>query len=222
MAQPAVAYTDETLARAAVTLTNCDREPIHLPGSIQPYGFVLCLDEATHRVVQASANTEALLGLAPAALLGAGLDVLLGPARLAEVEALWPTLTAEARLLGVRLEGVAGQPFFKLVLHRYDHLLWVEGEPVANASVSSFDLPVLNLTLGRLLTATTTLEMCQVAVEQVRDLTGFDRVAVYRFAEDESGYVLAETVRPDLPPWLGMHYPATDIPQQARAMYLKN
>ena len=58
--------------------------------------------------------------------------------------------------------------------------------------------------------------------EQVRAITGFDRVAVYRFAPDDSGEVMAEDVREDLPPWLGMHYPATDIPKQARAMYLKN
>ena len=223
MAQPAVAYyTDESLVGTSITLTNCDREPIHIPGLIQPYGFMLCLDEHTKRVVQVSANTETLLGIAPDELLGAGLDALLSPAKLAEVEAIWPTLTEAARLVGAQLDGVAGRPFYKLVLHRYDHLLWVEGEAVADNSVSGFDLPTLNLTLGRLLTANTTLEMCQVAVEQVRDLIGYDRVALYRFDDDGSGYVMAETVRPDLPPWLGMHYPATDIPQQARAMYLKN
>ena len=222
MAQPAVAYTDDNLVGASITLNNCDREPIHIPGLIQPYGFMLGLDERTLRVVQASANTETMLGMTAESLLGAELDVLLGPDKLAEVNAIWPTLTEMARLVGARLDGVAGRPLYKLVLHRHDHLLWVEGEAVADFSVSSFDLPVLNLTLGRLLTAGTTLEMGQVAVEQVRELTGYDRVALYRFAEDGSGYVMAETVRADLPPWLGMHYPATDIPQQARAMYLKN
>ncbi|GAA4003789.1 ATP-binding protein [Hymenobacter fastidiosus] len=216
--------TDESLVGAPITLTNCDREPIHLPGLIQPYGFLLCLDEQTRRVVQASANTRELLGLAPEELLGHGLERLLGPGALAEVEALWPTLTEAARLLGARLDHVAGQPFYKLVLHRYDQLLWVEGEPVhhASTSTSAFDLPSLNLALGRLLSADTLLDLCQGAAEQVRELIGFDRVAVYRFAPDDSGHVLAEALRPGLPPWLGLHYPATDIPKQARAMYLKN
>ncbi len=222
MASATLTRADETLLGQPITLTNCDREPIHIPGLIQPYGFLLGLDEQTHRVVQVSANTSELLGLAPDELLGATLDCLMEPEQLLAVERLWPSLTEQSRLLGVRLNRVAGRPFYKLIMHRYDGLLWVEGEPVADANVSAFDLPDLNLTLGRLLEATTTLEMCEVVVEQVRTLTGFDRVAVYCFAPDESGHVIAEAVRADLSPWKGMHYPATDIPQQARAMYLKN
>jgi chemotaxis family two-component system sensor kinase Cph1 len=222
MAQVIPAYPDERLASSPVSLTTCDREPIHLPGLIQPYGFLLCLDAQTRRVVQASANTWALLGIEASELLGHGLEMLLGPAHLAEVEAVWPALTTVGRLLGARLDHVAGQPFYKLVLHRYDELLWVEGEPVEAATVSGFDLPALNLTLSRLLLAETTLALCQGVAEQVRALSGFDRVAVYRFAADGSGHVLAEALQPGLPPWLGLHYPASDIPQQARALYLKN
>ena len=222
MAQPITAPALEAPAGAAITLNNCDREPIHIPGSVQPYGFLLLLDPYTRRVVQASANTETLLGVAAADLLGAGLDRLLGPAHLAQVEEIWPGLTETGRLLGVRLDGVAGQPFYKLILHRHDELLWVEGEPVADGGVSAFDLPALNLTLGQLLGADSLLDCCRVAVEQVHALTGFDRVAIYRFADDGSGEIIAEHMRPDLSPWLGLHYPATDVPQQARAMYLKN
>jgi chemotaxis family two-component system sensor kinase Cph1 len=222
MAYSAVKLSDETLVGQPIDLNNCDREPIHLPGLIQPYGFLLCLDTQTRLVVMASANTTSLLGLAPEALLGGGLGQLIEPEQLLAVERLWPSVTEQARLLGVRLDRVLNRPYYKLILHRYDDLLWVEGEPVADNSLSAFDLPTLNLTMGSLLSATTTLEMCQVAATQVRALTGFDRVAVYRFAPDDSGEVIAEEVREDLPPWLGMHYPATDIPKQARAMYLKN
>ena len=216
-----VATNNQSLVDDSLNLTNCDREPIHIPGSIQPYGFLLGLDEHTKHVVQASANTGALLGIAAEELLGAGLERLLGPAQLAAVEALWPTLGTAAQLLGTRLDGVAGHPLFKLILHRYDQLLWVEGEPVADTT-SVLDLPTLNLTLDRLLTAETMLDMCQCTVEKVREFTGFDRVAIYRFDEDESGHVIAEALRPGMAPWLGLHYPATDIPQQARAMFLKN
>ncbi|MGY3087008.1 chemotaxis family two-component system sensor kinase Cph1 [Hymenobacter sp. UYAg731] len=222
MAQSALKPTDENLPGQPVTLNNCDREPIHIPGLIQPYGFLLCLDELSRRVVQASANTLALLGMAPETLIGAGLGTLLEPEQLLEVERVWATLGPEARLLGMRLGRVVGQPVYKLILHRYDDLLWVEGEPVADAGVSAFDLPALNVSLGRLLAAESVLACCQVMAEQVRAISGFDRVAIYRFAPDDSGEVMAEDVREDLPPWLGMHYPATDIPKQARAMYLKN
>ena len=222
MAYSAVTLSDESLLGKPIDLTNCDREPIHIPGLIQPYGFLLCLDSQSRRVVQASANTQTLLGIGPELLLGAGLGTLLEPEQLLEVERVWPAVTEQARLLGLRLGRVPGQPHYKLILHRYDDLLWVEGEPVAETDASALNLPALNETLGRLLSADSVLACCQVLVEQISAITGFDRVAVYRFASDDSGEVIAEAVREDLPPWLGMHYPATDIPKQARAMYLKN
>ena len=222
MAQPATSLTDESLFGQPITLTNCDREPIHIPGLVQPYGFVLCLDEATRRVVQASDNVEAHTGMSADQLLGNGLERLVGPGRIAELNQLWPTLNTTPKLLGARLDYVKGQPFFKLILHRYDGLLWVEFEPVAETEVSALDLPSLNNTLGEMLAANTVLEFCQSAVEQVREITGFARVGMYRFAPDESGEMIAESKRADLDPLLGLHYPASDIPQQARAMYLKN
>jgi light-regulated signal transduction histidine kinase (bacteriophytochrome) len=222
MAQPAALLTDESLFGQPITLTNCDREPIHIPGLVQPYGFLLCLDPTSKLIVQASENVDVFTGLSVDQLLGKGLDRLLGPARLAEVQALWPTLTENAKLLGARLDYVAKQPFFKLILHCYDELVWVEFEPVAETEVSALDLPSLNNTLGQMLAATSVLEFCQRAVEQVREITGFARVGMYRFAPDESGEMIAEAKRADLDPLLGLHYPASDIPQQARAMYLKN
>jgi len=222
MDQSAVSYTDDSLLGAEITLTNCDREPIHLPGLIQPYGFLLCLDEHTRRVVQASANTQELLGIPAAELLGNDLSRLLGAARLAELEPVLGTLTTQARLLGTRLDHVPGQPLYKLILHRHDQLLWLEFEPVTESSAAGLDLPFLNDALGRMLGATRVLEFCQYTAEQVRALTSFDRVAIYRFAADESGEVIAEARHEEMLPWLGTHYPATDIPQQARAMYLKN
>ena len=211
------------LPAAAVDLTNCDREPIHIPGAIQPYGFLLCLDPATGRVVQASANTAELLGRPAETLLGADLGALLPPARAAEVAAVFPTLTEAHQLLGVRLDLVPGQPLYKLIMHRYDGLLWLEFEPVAaEAAPATLDLPLLNAAMGEMLAANQLVAFCQRTVEQVRAVTGFDRVAIYRFAPDESGEIIAEDHHPDLAPWLGLHYPASDIPQQARAMYLKN
>ncbi|QKG56869.1 GAF domain-containing protein [Hymenobacter sp. BRD128] len=213
---------DENLLDQPVTLTNCDREPIHIPGSIQPYGFVLCLDEISHQVAYASENTQALLGIAPTELVGAGLGRLLAPERAAEIAKSFATLTEAHQLLGVRLEQVAGWPYYKLIMHRYDRLLWLEFEPVAETAPASLDLPFLNAALSQMLSAGSVTEFCRYAVEQVRGITGFDRVAIYRFAADESGEIIAEATRPDLAPWLGLRYPASDIPQQARAMYLKN
>lgn len=217
-----MSYTDEHLLTSEINLTNCDREPIHIPGSVQPYGFLLCLHEQTLRIVQASENTLALLGIAAPDLLGAGLEQLLSADQVEAIAHLYPTLGVTPKLLGVRLDKVAGQPFFKIILHRHDQLLWAEFEPVTDATTNALDLGQLNEALGQMLSATRVLEFCQYTVEQVRRITGFDRVAIYRFAGDESGEIIAEAKHEDLEPWLGLHYPATDIPQQARAMYLKN
>jgi len=217
-----VSLPDERLLDQPITLSNCDREPIHIPGSIQPYGFLLCLDELTYQPAYASENTAALLGVAPTELAAGGLGRLLAPERVAELERLFPTLTEAHQLLGVRLDAVEGQPFYKLIMHRYDRLLWLEFEPVAETTPVGPDLPQLNAALTQMLGAGSLAEFCQHAVEQVRNLTGFDRVALYRFAPNDSGEVVAEAIRPDLAPWLGLHYPASDIPPQARAMYLKN
>ncbi|RPD45809.1 GAF domain-containing protein [Hymenobacter sediminis] len=222
MDRAALLNTDERLINAPVTLTNCDREPIHIPGSVQPYGFLLCLAESTGRIVHASQNTGDLLGMPAQQLLGGGLEQLLSLEQVADIREQFPTLTETAKLLGVRLDQVPGQPFYKLILHRFDELLWLEFEPVAETATSVLDLPSLNVALGQMLTATSVLEFCQRAADEIRSITGFDRVLIYRFAEDASGEVVAEAVREDLEPFLGLHYPATDIPQQARALYLKN
>lgn len=222
MAQPALNYTDESLLGQPITLSNCDREPIHIPGLVQPYGFLLCLDETTRQVVLASENTLAATGQSADSLLGGSLAQLLGPARLAELDAVWPTLSHQPKLLGTRLDAVEGQPLYKLILHSYDGLLWAEFEPVADPGPSSLDLPSLNTTLGQMLAATSVLEFSRRAAEQVRAITGFDRVMMYRFDEHDNGEVIAEARRDDLETFLGLHYPATDIPRQARLMYLKN
>ena len=217
-----MSLTTATLLHDTVSLTNCDREPIHIPGAIQPYGFLLCLDEQTQAIAYASANTEELLGLPAAGLLGAGIGRVLGERRAAEVATRFAGLGTAHQLLGVRLEGVAGEPFYKLILHRYDGLLWLEFEPVAETDAAALDLPFLNEAMSDMLAAGSVLAFSEYAAGQVRAITGFDRVAIYRFAADESGEVIAEAIRPGLSPWLGLRYPASDIPQQARAMYLKN
>ena len=222
MDRTTVVTPDATLLNAPVTLTNCDREPIHIPGSIQPFGFLLCLDERSRRIVHASANAPAHLGLTAEALLGQGLELLFGPLALAEVERALGTATDAPKMLRVRLDEISRQPAYRLVIHRYDHLLWAEFEPVAAGETSTLDLTTLNQTLGQLLGAGSVAEFSQFAVDQVRELTGYDRVLMYRFAPDAHGEVVAEAKREDLEPFLGLHYPATDIPQQARAMYLKS
>ncbi|KAB8141860.1 GAF domain-containing protein [Chloroflexia bacterium SDU3-3] len=207
---------------APVDLTNCDREPIHIPGSIQPHGALLAMVEPALQIVQASANTEALLGRPPEALLGQPLGALLAPAdiELLRRDILPRLAEATPRYLPAMQVGGA---WFEPTVHRYDGLLILELEQQPAVRQAPTDIYTATRDILAALNAAPDLRsFCQIAAEQVRAFTGFDRVMIYRFREDDSGAVLAEAYRPDLESFLGLHYPASDIPRQARALYLKS
>jgi light-regulated signal transduction histidine kinase (bacteriophytochrome) len=195
-------------------LANCAAEPIAVPGAIQPHGALLAVTEPELAVAVASANAAEVLGDDADSL-----DALLDPADLARLrEALTGDL-AEANPLQVRLGGAP----FDVVLHRSEGLLVTEWEPVHGAEQAGAAWHRRLPTVLQRLSATTTLtELTAVLARDVRELTGFDRVMVYRFDAEWNGEVVAEDRRPDLEPFLGLRYPAGDIPAQARALYATN
>lgn len=208
-------------------LTNCERELIHLAGSVQPHGLLLALaDDLT--VLQASANTGPLLGHEASALLERPLAVLGGDVD-AQVRALAGAPLADPVPLAVstgdgrRLDGA---------LHRAPQgPLVLELEPVQPPAPGAPE--PLNVEPGALLerlaagvqrftNAATLGTLADSVVQVLRDLTGYDRVMVYKFDTDGHGKVIAEARDPRLESLLGHHYPSTDIPQRARDLYLKN
>ena len=216
-------------APTPLNLTNCELEPIHLIGSVQPHGLLLVVREDDGLVIQASRNAPAMLGVAqvlerPLQALGGDLaDRVLHLARqgdLAEPVAMQCVLApADVRR---RFEGA---------VHRVSpELLVVELEPL-DADIEPGRLcelapDVLAATLSsavqRFSTAPSVGTLADTVVQAIRDLTGYDRVMVYRFDPDGHGKVIAESRHPRLEPLLGHHYPASDIPQRARALYLRN
>jgi chemotaxis family two-component system sensor kinase Cph1 len=204
----------------------CEREPIHIPGSVEPNGVLLVVQEPDLKIIQASANTGDLLGIPCETLLTMSLAHVFEPQSLEalELRILPKNLDAKRRYLsGVRvLQALA---VFDALVHRYQGLLIIELEPAeitepersqADVYESLTDTPA---DLGGPLSLS---ELCQRVAGHVRSLTGFDRVMVYRFLDDESGWVIAEERRDDLIPYLGLRYPASDIPPQARRLYLLN
>jgi chemotaxis family two-component system sensor kinase Cph1 len=194
-------------------LEACAREPIHIPGSIQPHGVLLALDREL-RVVRASANTEEMLGLTVEALLGTPLGEVLAEVPLADLAEPDLTLVNPMTLRlrsGEVVEGVAS---------RSGGLTLLELEPVlpGDGGMDTSYLRIRGL-LHRLQRAATLEELVDVTADEVRRLTGFDRVMVYRFDADWNGEVVAEARRDDLVPFLGLWYPAGDIPAQARDLY---
>ncbi|WP_432560967.1 SpoIIE family protein phosphatase [Kineococcus sp. SYSU DK003] len=206
-----------------VDLTNCDREPIHIPGAIQPHGFLLALDRVTSEVVIASETTATHLGRPVQEVLGRPLREVLGEQLAAEVLAV-EVSDALSEPLRARLDLPSGAGTdVDVVLHLSGERLVVEVEPAGTSTgVSPVSYRSARAAVSRLSETSTLDELCRQLAREIRQLTGFDRVMVYRFDAQWNGEVVAEDRREDLNAFLGLHYPASDIPAQARRLYTVN
>ncbi len=207
-----------TPAFGQADLSNCEREQIHLAGSIQPHGALLVVREPDHVVVQASVNAAALLGLA-SDLIGCTLAEL--PGNLAACVAPHLNVPVLHTLpLAVRCWIGSEQRRFDLVLHRPPQGgLVIELEP---AEARPNRTRQVEVAIKRILAAVTLSAVSDETARTVRELTGYDRVMVYRFDAEGHGEVLAEERLDELEPYLGNRYPASDIPQIARRLYERN
>ena len=202
-----------------VDLTDCDREPIHIPGTIQPYGVLLVLAEPALTVTQVSENVGDHLPLRVEDVLGRPLSTMMDPA---SVDAVREALGEER---WHETEPVAHQRARKAVRRdrppprgRGDSRARAESGASTRCAMHHPFRPALM----RIQRVVTSAELADVVVQQMRRVTGFERVMFYRFHEDGHGSVDAEAKEPALEPYLGLHYPASDIPAQARELYLKN
>ncbi|MGV3623661.1 MAG: ATP-binding protein [Archangium sp.] len=202
-----------------VDLTNCDSEPIHIPGSVQPHGVLIALDPASLVIEQISKTVEAFTGKKVDALLGQPLSSLVSPATLERVQRrVLEGVASSARHLGT--DSLGTQSRFDLLLHQFDDVLILEAEQEhAEQGMSLERTELLRESLDRAERAGTIEELARGVCNDVQKLSGYDRVMVYRFARDASGEVIAETIAAgrELEPFMGLRYPASDIPRQARA-----
>jgi chemotaxis family two-component system sensor kinase Cph1 len=211
-------------------LTNCERELIHLTGSIQPHGVLLVLDGPECRVLQASANAGALVGGQLDHLLGRPLSTL-APDLAQAVQHAQGIATAEqpAPLQAV-LTTPAGSRLWEGALYPAAPGRWLlelevvplqpDGHTVDHSGDRLIDL--VGAAVQRLSNASSLGVLADAAAQCFRDLIGHDRVMVYKFDADGHGKIIAEARDPRLESLLGHHYPASDIPQRARELYLRN
>lgn len=205
--------------RDIVNLTNCEHEPIHIPGSIQPHGFLLALD-AIGIVDFCSGNLSEYIGVGHAQVLGKSFSEAFGSTNFGKIA---PYLNADGidTLLPLQLD-FFGKPF-QCTLHFSQDRLIVEAEPYQGQKDKIADVYNQTLQFVSYMNSTHTLKsLCELVAKGTREITGYDRVMVYRFDKEYNGEVFAESCREDLEPFLGLHYPHTDIPVQARELYLKN
>lgn len=205
-----------------IDLTNCDREPIHILGHVQQFGCLIAVN-SDWLVQHVSANVTDHLGLDAEAMIGEPLTGFFTESGIHEIRTRMQQLDspdAVERLFGIVLVQGSDQRF-NVALHFSGSSIILDVEPQRSktrADYTSYVRPMIE----RVRKAKTVPELCRIAARQMRALTGFDRVMVYRFAEDQSGEVIAEAVRPNIDSFLGLRYPATDIPQQARVLYKRN
>lgn len=205
-----------TPAFGEADLSNCEREQIHLAGSIQPHGALLVLREPELVVVQASDNASAFLGLAAPALVGLTLPDVTPDLTQALRNHLADPLHDVPHVIRYR----HGQRWFDCLAHRPpDGGLIVEFE----AATAPDDVPAgLQPALRAVQAAPTLRGLCDETARLVKAFTGYDRVMIYRFDEQGHGEVFAEEREAQLESYLGNHYPAPDIPQIARRLYERN
>jgi two-component system, chemotaxis family, sensor kinase Cph1 len=196
-------------------LSDCEREPIHVPGSIQPHGVLLSIDPTTLEIVQLAGDTERLVGLSPRDVLGRHAETIFARA---ELDRLSSSASQDGTFfLELPLEGRASQLY--ATVHLSEGVLVLELEP-ADSIVTP--LALVQSMITRVQGSAEPGGFLQEVAQEVREGTGFDRVMVYQFQPDDSGEVIAEAKGIGLEPYLGLRYPASDIPRQARDLYLRN
>jgi diguanylate cyclase (GGDEF)-like protein len=206
-------------AAVPVDLSNCDREPIHIPSAIQPHGVLVAARVSDLIVSHISENSRQLLRLPPQAALGQTLESLLGADRVADIlTALKDERSSPANPAALSFSLGAGV-FCDVSAHIANGFLCIELEQATENPSWGHAASSIRTTIGSLRLQTTIHALCCLAASEIRRLTGYDRVMIYRFDPDGHGEVVAEDKDSAMKPFLGLHYPASDIPAQARRLY---
>ena len=198
----------------------CDHEPIHVPGAIQPHGALLAAPVDGLMVSHASENLESMLGRSAALTLGRPLGEVIGERAIRALSGLGPSpyVNLSCALVPPYLSGAQAH----LRLFRSGRHICVDIEPLwPPLDAETPNLSETDALLATLSRANSRDELLALAVRGLRASTGYDRVMAYRFDDGGHGEVVAEDREADLEPFLGHHYPATDIPAQARRLYLR-
>ncbi|NVN88734.1 MAG: GAF domain-containing protein [Rhodopseudomonas sp.] len=206
-----------------VDLTNCDREPIHIPGAIQPHGVLIAFAEDSFQTVSVSSNLPQFAPFRPDDVLGGSLADVFDAGSTARLRELLgePGVSVGSPIAMRFARGVDAE--FMGLIHRNEGLTFIELEiPEKDLADSHAFFGRTSGAIKRLQAAKTLDDACAAAAREVRRITGFDRVKVYRFAADFSGQVIAEDRIEAVESFLGLHFPPSDIPVQARKLYALN
>jgi light-regulated signal transduction histidine kinase (bacteriophytochrome) len=205
-----------------ITLANCDTEPVHAPDAIQPFGYLLALDSKQRAITHWSSNLAELWEL-PSEPSADSLRQLFDIESLNAVLSKSNVELRHATLAPARLRLASGKAI-RASSYLQGGQIVLELESIEEQCPQALirQQEAVAAFASGLEALVDPLRVCEVACEAIRELTGYDRVMAYRFHEDLHGEVIAEQRRDDLEPWLGLHYPASDIPAPARAIFAIN
>lgn len=221
-----MSLADAPAPQAGVDLSTCAREPIQIPGSIQPHGALFALAEGDLTITQVSANVDRFAGVGADAVLGRPIDAVLGGLAGQQLRSMLASDSLERNPFYLRTLALPTAPGpLDAIVHRNDGVVILELEPASSGDEASFRqlYPLVRTFVNRLQATSEVREICHLAAEEVRRITGFDRVLVYQFDKDWNGVVVGES-RDDAVygSFMDLRFPASDIPAQARELYRAN
>lgn len=219
----------ESHVSAAIPVAdNCSKEQIQIPGAIQSHGVLFVLDDDLV-ILQVSANVGPHLGMTPDDLLGKDIRSIVQASSAVQVEKLIRDAASTfVNPFRVPIQCDSAVRYFDGIAHQLagvGTVLELEEDPNQGAiAVEGIDnyLQIIQRSLAAIDESHDAAVISKVMAEEIKSFTGFDRVMVYRFAEDFHGEVIGEAHEQDMEPYLGLHFPASDIPAQARALYRRN
>lgn len=205
-------------------------EPAYIYGSIQPHGLLFVLQYPDLTVLQVSENTKDCLGIEAKEFLGTPFSDWL-PAAQAALLQKYLASAGPATLIPLPIDLKArGKTMvsFSCLAHLYPNRCVIELEDLSSSNASQLLQPSvstskhLHLAFDKIHRCTTLGEALALTTQELRRITGYDRIMIYKFDQDWSGEIVAEDRKKDLEPHLGLHYPATDVPEQIRELYKRN
>src|ERR1700761_4211259 len=200
----------------------CGKVPIHLINTVQPYGVLLVLSRTSLEFIQVSENVEALLGVPAPSLIKTTIDSHLDAAAL---DFLKRMTTGNGTDKIPQVWTVRGKQHFCLLHVKNNYILAeIDLTPYQEDQQRSFVsiYQEIKYSMSLIESAKTTTDICTIAARELKRISGFDKVMVYRFDREWNGTVIAEEMEQDMEAYYGFTFPASDIPRQARELYLRN
>lgn len=207
-----------------IDLSVCEKEAIHIPGAIQPHGVLFVLQEPQLTILQVSNNTEHFFGTKSQMLINKNLQRLFDYSQLEIINHYISQNNQNLNKYIIPVLKARNNLKFNAVLHKSSEVWILELEPIRDLNqtceINFYNL--VNSSIAKIQKSATFDVAIKTIVQEVRQITGYDRVMIYRFEPDNSGVIIAEDKKEELESYFNLHYPASDVPQQARKLYYEN